>query len=101
MPPVSAESIESSFFSLALAVLVVAVVAFVAVAFSLSIGGTRARALARALRFVWQSGGGREGHKKSAPLSTSVQQQTTNTKVKATGAAERRSSETPLFYQGG
>ena len=43
MPPVSAESIESSFFSLALAVLVVAVVAFVAVACSLSIGGARAR----------------------------------------------------------
>ena len=94
MRPVSAESIESSFFALALAVLVVAVVA---VAFSLSIGGARARVA----RFVWQSGGGREGHKKSAPLSTSVQQQTTNTKVKATGAAERRSSETPLFYQGG
>ena len=42
MRPVSAESIESSFFPLALAVLVVAVVAFVAVAFSLSIGGARA-----------------------------------------------------------
>ena len=40
MRPVSAESIESSFFALALAVLVVAVVA---VAFSLSIGGARAR----------------------------------------------------------
>ena len=40
MPPVSAESIESSFFALALAVLVVAVVA---VALSLSIGGARAR----------------------------------------------------------
>ena len=39
MRPVSAESIESSFFALALAVLVVAVVA---VAFSLSIGGARA-----------------------------------------------------------
>ena len=40
MRPVSAESIESSFFALVLAVLVVAVVA---VAFSLSIGGARAR----------------------------------------------------------
>ena len=40
MRPVSAESIESSFFALALAVLVVAVVA---VALSLSIGGARAR----------------------------------------------------------
>ena len=40
MRAVSAESIESSFFALVLAVLVVAVVA---VAFSLSIGGARAR----------------------------------------------------------
>ena len=40
MRPVSAESVESSFFADALAVLVVAVVA---VAFSLSIGGARAR----------------------------------------------------------